>query len=624
MDSAKSLIPSLQNIINGNVDIDPNCPIWYSKFKHDEWIFISEESPYFRGDEKSCINWNSFLEGSDKTKNQRYERCLTQTMINELKIVAFIYSNYPALLPKSKTKKTTVDGKTVKDRILELVKIGSMLVKYARNEKSIEINSFSDITYDMLKTNAPIIGGRPDHLKRALCLIAEPSIQKCLPTPLQFTSRDVRSKSIFWGTQKSKEHIATLSDAQFLFLLNYCKQSISEFKQAMKFDIHDNDISDYARADIVEKFTDGKSILEDYIWVANSKYPNLKINHGYTIGELVQLYRNAHLSSMLIILLFTGMRDTEFTVLKKGSLAISKTDGLKYLFSLVIKRENEAKPETDKWLVIPLVEDAYDILLYACEKTGNNYLFSSPVKVVRKNGQGYSNLNEIFNRFIQKIDVNNLFTNYSFSVHQCRETLVYQLAKHKVGLPFISKQLKHFYNRFNKMPNEVTSGYGNYKSNLFFSIQSKMAMARENVLNDIYGEGKTFAGGGGKAHKARIDAWFKGNGLFGEDRINYIKKLANSSVSLMTTSIGICSHNFIANADGELPPPCLGDYTCDPDCHNHVISEGCASALKERKKFALNQSEKEENLNVKISWIALSEQLDKHIDKFSKSGDANE
>ncbi len=621
MNNTLSPLPTIEDVMKGEAEIGSDSPIWYSKFPDDVWRYILATDPHYKGEENATINWLTFLDTKNyQGKATQYKRCLTKNMIYELKVAAFIYAHYPSLLHNTKTKKTTLDGKTVKGRISELVKIGSRCVTYGK-ENGYDIDSFSDISFDMLKINAPLFGGRVEHLKRALRLITDNVIQENLPQTLQLSIKDIDSKSIYWGEAVGKKGIKNLSDAQFLFLLNHCKRTIAEFKLAMEFDIHDDDIRDYASDDIGNKFGNIKVQLEDHLWgEGKTLSKHYKKKYGYTAGEINALYSNAHKASMLIILFLTGMRDTEYSLLTIGTLRTSPADGLKYLYSKVVKQENEAKPEeVDKWLAIPLVQDAYDILLYACEKSGNKYLFSSPYKVVRGGGQGYSTLNATFIRFIRKIDKNDLFKNHTFSVHQCRETLAYQLAKHNVGLPFISKQLKHFHSRFNRLPNEVTAGYGSYKSNLLLTIQSKITLAREDVLNDLYGENKHFAGGGGEAHKTRIDAWFKGNGLFGENRVRYIKKLANSNISLMTTSIGICSHNFITNENGEAPPPCFGDYSCDPDCPNHVISEGCANALKNRKDFADKQAlAGQDQLSIDV-WTALSKQLEKHVSKFERS-----
>lgn len=117
-----------------------------------------------------------------------------------------------------------------------------------------------------------------------------------------------------------------------------------------------------------------------------------------------------------------------------------------------------------------------------------------------KEDKGYHNggtLNTKFAKWFKAIDVNGVLAGWNFSIHQCRETLVFQLAKQKVGLPFISMQLKHFHSLFNSMPNSVTTGYGQYRAHLMTSVTNRIAEAREIALLDTYGENAKFAGGGG-------------------------------------------------------------------------------------------------------------------------------
>ena len=104
-------------------------------------------------------------------------------------------------------------------------------------------------------------------------------------------------------------------------------------------------------------------------------------------------------------------------------------------------------------------------------------------------------------------------------------------------------------------------------------------------------------------------------GLFGKDRNDYILKMSKSGLRLMPTSIGACVKNFMVSKEGELPPPCYGDYGCDPDCSSHVMTESCKQALQFRKESALNQASGESNADFKVIWIGLAEQLNKHIDK---------
>lgn len=143
-------------------------------------------------------------------------------------------------------------------------------------------------------------------------------------------------------------------------------------------------------------------------------------------------------------------------------------------------------------------------------------------------------------------------------------------------------------------------------------ITNRLAVAREEALTDVYGEDARFAGGGGAAHKERIDAFFSGLGLFGEEREQYIQDMARRGVKLMPTSIGHCAKNFLIATD-DAPPPCYGDYHCDPNCHSHVITARSVNVLRLRRDHALTEATLETDKRYKIIWLGLAETLDKHI-----------
>ena len=96
----------------------------------------------------------------------------------------------------------------------------------------------------------------------------------------------------------------------------------------------------------------------------------------------------------------------------------------------------------------------------------------------------------------------------------------------------------------------------------------------------------------------------------------YIKAMARRGVKLMPTSIGSCTKNFATSTD-DRPPPCYGDYQCDPDCQSHVITERCARALVARKEHALVEAEKESEGDYKSIWLSLADKLDGHIKKLA-------
>lgn len=619
-------LPSINEISNGRAIFSSDMPVWHGKFGDDVWPFIETNSPLYAGKASSSFAWMDYINGlgstfnhPNSTKKSKYNYCLSEDIVKDLKIAAVIHGYFPNSIKGSKNNNDQLNPKTVKGRIDELARFISFALNYHQTKYGFQLSKLSEISFELLKECIPRFPGRSSHLKRALKLISDPMVQKNLSSPLQWQLLDIYSKSISWRISKDSSRIATLSDTQFLFLMSYCKKVLSEFKNAIGLNLEnpeDNNNSDIKK-DEVSLYLKALNALYDLS--AINKKTNSQTFYkkfGYSRSEVSDLLIDAHCASMMIILLLTGMRSSETVFLMRNCL--STINGFPFLKSKVVKQRPVDTPISEGWLAVDLTIDAYEVLQFITNKTGCQYLFSSPIlSYSRKKQTGYSlgSLNSKFSKWLKRIDSNNIFRDWNFSIHQCRETLVYQLARQEVGMPFLSMQLKHFQSQFNRMPNAVTAGYGQYRSQLITSIAKRKAEARENALLEVYGEHAKFAGGGADTHKVRIDTFFSGLGLFGKGREEYIKKMASKGVKLMPTSIGNCTKNFTASRNGEAPPPCYGDYQCDPDCHNHVITRSCTTALELRKEQANKAAINETSLDYKEIWLGLAKRLDAHISK---------
>ena len=618
-------LPVLADVVAGRVVFSNDMPVWLARFGDDVWLLIDPESPLFTGHTTSSIVWGDYVHGRGATLKHRsslakakYDYCLSAEIVCDLKIAAVIHGYFPKLLKDARSTKSELDPKTVKARIEELAKFFSLVIQEARTRFGHSIARLDQIPFGLVKELIPKCPGRGAHLKRALKLISDPMVQRNLNAPLQWELLDITKSAIAWGEDKDEGGIPTLSDTQFLFLLDYGKRSIAQFKRVARIGIHDSECRGFQHPDDEQQLQTLNVALDAYY--AERDVPeqrwSFQARYGVAADDIAGLIRDAHASAMMLILLFTGMRSSETKFLMCDSLKYQ--NGYWFVDSKVVKGRSKNIPISEGWLVVDITKDAYDILCWICRKTSNPYLFSSPVVGFSKSKKPYRGgaLNQKFSRWVKRIDEKGLFVSWAFSIHQCRETLVFQLAKQEVGMPFLSMQLKHFHSQFNSMPNSVTAGYGQYRSQLMVSISNRIACARERALMDIYGAEAKFAGGGGAAHKARIDAFFAGLGLFGKGREDYIKVMARRGVELMPTSIGSCTKNFVTSTD-DRPPPCYGDYQCDPDCQSHVITERCARVLVARKVHALVEAEKESEGDYKSIWLGLADKLDGHIKKLA-------
>lgn len=601
-----------------------DLPIWLSSFGSPFWRHVTPESPQYSGETTSSIVWNDFVHGRGATfgaplskAQARYALCLTNDICNDLRIAAYIYAYFPKILKDARNSKGAVHPRTVKGRIDELAKFFSFVIVESAKSGNGEIIRLQDISFQMLK-EALKKYTPSQHLKRALKLISDPVVQKNLSGNLQWTLFDINGLSSLPASGDNNV-IPTLSDSQFLFLLEYSKSSVFRFMRIAKLPIRDADVANYPWRESETALQNLQAATEEYYSSNRLSVTagNFTGKYGATKGEVAEFAKDAHTSAIMLIFLLTGMRNSDSKYLMVGSLF--EKHGYWFLKSKLVKNKAQSAPIADDWLAIDLVRDAYDLLCFFCRATGNRYLFSSPL-LGEDSSHGYrgSALNTKFSRWISKIDSRKLFENRSFSVHQCRETLAFQLAKQEVGLTFISMQLKHFHSKFYNMPNDVTVGYGNFRNELLKTVSSRLALAREEALLDIYGEKAKFAGGGAGEHKTRIDTFFTGLGLYGAHREKYIRTMARRGAKLMPTSIGNCSKNFVSAEDAR-EPACYGDYQCDPSCSSHVITERSALALEVRRDQALIQAREEPTQEFKIVWLNLADKLDSHIKQHRKN-----
>ncbi|HDR9355954.1 TPA: site-specific integrase [Burkholderia vietnamiensis] len=619
---ASNLSPISTEVINGTARFRADMPIFDGKFGDPIWPFRNPNSERYTGPTSSSIVWNDFIHGRGTTfghaaskSASKYELCLTHQIVDDLKVAAAIQAKFPNLLARSRAPSGKLKPITVYGRISDLANFLSHLITEHKNGRNAEIVNLSDITFSELKKSISTFPGSRQGLQRALGLISDTVVQQNLSAPLQWTKLDLKDRAISWPAVPEYKGIDTLKDEQFLFLMASCKQAIANFKSALGLPIHDKDCQALAQT---SKWSNsegaGEAIngyYDSYQWEAGKFHRE----YQYPRNEIKDVIDFGHVASITILLLLTGVRRSETSYMKRDCLIFQL--GYWFLLSKVVKNQPDEAPIIDGWLAIELTRDAYEILMFITSKTGNNFLLSSPYLARGRAGKrayAESTLAGRISKWIKKIDTEGVFDNWPFSAHQLRETLAAQLANQEVGLPFISMQLKHFHSQFTTMPNAVTAGYGQIRKRLTTSVTNRLATSRHESLSSVLSEDAKFAGGGGEAHKARIDAWFSGMALFGEARKKYIKELARTGVTLMPTSIGHCDKNFLELADDE-NPPCYGDHQCDPNCSSHVITPRSASVLKMRREAAANEAQLETRQSHKVIWLGLVEQLDKHLSK---------
>jgi hypothetical protein len=130
--------------------------------------------------------------------------------------------------------------------------------------------------------------------------------------------------------------------------------------------------------------------------------------------------------------------------------------------------------------------------------------------------------------------------------------------------------------------------------------------AKTKVANDLYGEGRRFAGGGAALHVKRTEAFFAGIGLEGKAREKYIEKFSKSGGNEIRTGVGYCLRNHVDPKKlAEAPPPCIGDLQCNPHtCVHSVVPEGRKADVIARYRYASRQLSSPDQQYLRSHWEA--------------------
>jgi hypothetical protein len=347
-------------------------------------------------------------------------------------------------------------------------------------------------------------------------------------------------------------------------------------------------------------------------WISSHTREFIK-TFGFEPRVLSEFLRDVRVAAFQIILLYTGMRYSEAASIQRGCLI--KREGITLIKSTLIKNEPSNLPiDQDEWVAIPIVEDAIRALEEFSRCNFNDFLVSN-FDTVRLGADEHPHstkgLTYCLNVYLDKIDELGIWKDWELTPHQYRHGLANQLAQADVGIPYITRQLKHFHSllseRSSKM-NPTTTIYGMQRQRIVANATGMRAFktARLRVANDLYGEGRRFAGGGAALHIKRTDGFFKGIGLEGKAREEYIARLSSLGGTEIRTGVGYCLRNHVDPQKlKEAPPPCIGDLNCNPHtCVHSVVPEGRKADVIAHYRHAAKQLASPDQSHLKSHWEA--------------------
>ncbi|KTF14856.1 site-specific integrase [Pseudoalteromonas sp. H105] len=283
---------------------------------------------------------------------------------------------------------------------------------------------------------------------------------------------------------------------------------------------------------------------------------------------------------------YTGMRPSELAVIDLDNCLVEE-GGIKLLRSHVFKGKNTFSKGLfdDKWVVIPIVEDALKTMQALSTITQRSFVFSAiNTKKYDKTEKPQipHSISYQIKRFINFVSPDD---DLGFNNCMMRHTLAYQLYRLEAGLPLISFQLKHLVNTVDKFlsrgsTSDVTMGYGGIADSLVESqtAQKLRKQSEIEVIKATADPDGNYLGGKADEHKERLKTAFKGYMASGYSKEEIFEAMAEQGLGVINVGLGYCYGSDSKNEN----LPCIGSLRCNPiRCSNAIVSEANAPYWRE-------------------------------------------
>lgn len=625
---------NLNALLAGNFLFNPDTPISRkSRYGDKEWDWTDEENDRLKATSNPSIrfNWDKVTIGSDAClkailqNNQRFLAMLPEEILEDIRRGIFIFMMFPTLI-KFTGKHSNEGNKaiTIVQHIRAAVNFFSHIYLESKLQSGMShIRALSDISLTDIRNAIETYPYWLEQVKTVLYVFGNEVVNKNLKYgALQWNYLDI--KNLRWPPVKESQPIKSFPEPLFRLISNKSCDLVGEFLGLLGIELKDSKAgikNIEARKQQWPRFSE---MFESYIERRNIiriKGPGYATTHSSAYAEefgswpkeMLDFLFDVQCAAQNIILLYTGMRYSEAAMLhtncliKRGKVCLIK--------STVTKGKRTNLPiDDDEWVAIDIVQDALHALEQLSRCTFNKFLFSNFDTV--KDGDIESpvsnrGFHHRMNEFLKRIDTDKQWADWVLSSHQYRQSLIYQLARAEVGLPYITRQLHHFHSRFHEASNRVNPAstvYGMQKERLIGNVTGLNALKNTNneILQSLYGEGRKFAGGGAALHVERTEGFFKGLGLEGEEREAYITNMAKSGVALVRTGVGWCGRNHTKPpVPNEVLPPCIGDLNCNPHtCKHSIVPESRKSDVISHYLNAIKMLKSPDQAHLKSHWEA--------------------
>ena len=298
-------------------------------------------------------------------------------------------------------------------------------------------------------------------------------------------------------------------------------------------------------------------------------------------------------SACYIIGQFTGMRPSALAEITLDSCLVSE-DGIQLLIS------DDKKGQVlnlglfdDKWVAIPIMEDAIKAASIIAKLRNRNYLYSSadtlrPGELEKP--MTSTSIAELTASLVKVATGKNID---NVKPYVMRDTLAYQLFRADLGLPFISFHLKHFVNQVDRYrtigaTTDVTLSYGDIGTHLTGKNAGMTLkhMAEVEVIENSMDPDGTYLGKKGKEHSYRVQKAFEGYMAAGYSKEEVFDAMAKQGVAIINMGTGFC-YGGVEDFDESLP--CIGGLRCNPiRCKNAIVTK--LNAPKWREVYVANKA----------------------------------
>ncbi|CAD5276151.1 conserved hypothetical protein [Alteromonas sp. 38] len=445
-----------------------------------------------------------------------------------------------------------------------------------------------------------------------------------------YTSEHIFGKSVpafdsdqFTWESRYKKQLSTqvLPNWAFDQLVRAASLLVHDFLMTMKEEVSDSYVSRYSQintskyckdigltqhtfklyrafrllnAGYAEKFVDSKYGIPNELRNSKGKYNfkdmtfflNERQGCSFSLSSAYEHLALVTCAAKYLIGQYTGMRPSELAVIDLNTCLIEE-NGIKLLRSHVFKGKDSFSKGLfdDKWVVIPIIEDAINAIRILSSITQRGLAFSSIQ--TKKPEETEKPQNSVMICHQIKIFIRHALPNddLGFNNYMMRHTLAYQLYRLEAGLPLISFQLKHLVNTVDKFlsrgsTSDVTMGYGGIADSLVES-QTAQRLRKQSEIEVIKATADpdgNYLGGKAAEHKERLRSAFKGYMASGYSKDEIFEAMADQGLGVINVGLGYCYGSDSTNTD----LPCIGSLRCNSNrCSNAIVSEANAPYWRE-------------------------------------------